>query len=156
MAAISLYQIHALVIFRIYEKGMLQMWFALLGLLLLASCNTPGPHFRDVPATRVRVNGSIFDVRVRDELAEGMRINPEYAPRFGPIKARAAFAIEAATGCQVLKVLGDQALVTAVLDCGDSTRPKGRRLPSGCVMADPAPNRIHDPPLLDLTCISDS
>ena len=85
--------------------------------LFLAGCNMPGPHFRDLPATRVTVDGSTFDVRVRDELAEAMRINMEYAPRFGPIRGRAARAMALVSGCEVREVRGDQALATGLLDC---------------------------------------
>ncbi len=86
--------------------------------LLLVACNTPGPHFRGLPATRVTVEGSTFDVRVRDRLAEALRINPEYAPRFGPIQTRAGVAMQQVSGCKVTEVRGDQALATGLLDCG--------------------------------------
>ncbi|MCD2311937.1 hypothetical protein [Pseudosulfitobacter pseudonitzschiae] len=87
--------------------------------LLVTACNTPGPHFRGLPATRVTVDGSTFDVRVRDRLAEALRVNPEYAPRFGPIRDRAGVAMEQVSGCKVTEVRGDQALATGLLDCGD-------------------------------------
>ena len=98
-------------------------------LLVLAGCNTAGPHFRGLPATRVYVDGSLFDVRVRGDLAEAMRVNPQYAPRFGPIQGRAAFAMEQVSGCDVVEVRGDQALATGILSCGD--RPPGWAVPSG-------------------------
>lgn len=84
----------------------------------LMGCNTPGPYFRSVPATRITVAGSTFDVRVRGRLAEAQRINPEYAPRFGPIRLRAGFAMAEVSGCKVKEVRGDQALATGLLDCG--------------------------------------
>lgn len=65
------------------------------------------------------VDGSTFDVRVRDRLAEALRVNPEYAPRFGPIRDRARVAMEQVSGCKVTEVRGDQALATGLLDCGD-------------------------------------
>lgn len=83
----------------------------------LVACNTPGPHFRGLPATRVTVEGSVFDVRVRGELAEAMRVNTQYAPRFGPIKERAGIAMAQVSGCEVKEVRGDQALATGLLDC---------------------------------------
>lgn len=91
---------------------------SLLSLLLLLACNTPGPHFRGLPATRVTIDGSVFDVRVRGEMAEAMRVNVQYAPRFGPIRERAGRAMAQVSNCRVEKVLGDQALATGVLDCG--------------------------------------
>lgn len=87
------------------------------GVLLLAACDTAAPYFEGVPTTRVTVDGSVFDVRVRGELAEALRRNPEYAPRFGPIRARAAFAMAQVSGCEVVRVGGDQALATGLLSC---------------------------------------
>ncbi len=89
---------------------------------LIAACNTAGPHFRGLSATRVTVEGSVFDVRVRDELAEAIRVNVQYAPRFGPIKKRAGIAMAQVSGCKVKEVRGDQAQATGVLDCGKGMR----------------------------------
>ena len=72
---------------------------------------------------RITIAGSTFDVRQRGLRAEAMRINPQYAPRFGPIGARAAMAMAQATGCAVTKVLGDQALAIGTLDCGNGPPP---------------------------------
>lgn len=90
---------------------------AILLLTVLSACNSPGPHFRDLPATRVTIDGSVFDVRVRGELAEAVRVNGEYAPRLGPISGRAAQAMSAVSGCHVTEVRGDQAQVTGILEC---------------------------------------
>ncbi|WP_254796793.1 hypothetical protein [Sulfitobacter albidus] len=90
----------------------------LLIFLCLAACNTAGPHFRGLPATQVTVEGSVFDVRVRDELAEAIRTNPQYAPRFGPIKGRMAVAMAQVSGCEVREVRGDQAQAIGILKCG--------------------------------------
>lgn len=97
-------------------------------LFVLAGCNTAGPHFRGLPATRVTVDGSVFDVRVRDELAEAMRVNMQYAPRFGPIRERAGIAMAQVSGCKVKEVRGDQALATGILDCGKGG-PRDRASP---------------------------
>lgn len=93
------------------------MRIALAACLCLAACNTAGPYFRGLPATRVTVAGSTFDVRVRGDLAEALRVNRQYAPRFGPIRARAAFAMEQVSGCTVTEVRGDQALALGKLSC---------------------------------------
>lgn len=92
--------------------------FILLFALVLASCNTAGPHFRGLEATTVTVDGSTFDVRVRGELAEAIRTNAEYAPRFGPIRERAGRAMALVSGCEVKEVRGDQAQATGILRCG--------------------------------------
>ena len=88
-----------------------------LALILLAACNTPGPGFRGVPATRITVEGSTFDVRIKDNRAEAIRVNAQYAPRVGPIGARAQIAIEGASGCAVRQMGGDQAQILAELTC---------------------------------------
>ncbi len=111
----------------------------LLLLCWLAACSTPGPYFRGLPATRVTVAGSVFDVRVRGDLAEAIRINPQYAPRPGPLPLRARFAMEEVSGCAVVRVLGDQAQMTGMLSCGGPP-PDWLRLPArvsySCVQLD--------------------
>lgn len=97
--------------------------FAVICGLVLGGCDRAGPHFRDVAPTRVTVEGSTFDVRVKPRLAEAIRINSEYAPRLGPIEHRAALAMSAVSGCKVVQVLGDAAQVTGVLDCGRGRPP---------------------------------
>lgn len=84
---------------------------------LLAGCNTPSPAFRGVPVQTVSVDGSTFDVRVKAKTAEAIRTNVQYAPRFGPIKDRAAVAIEQVSGCEVRSISGDQAVAVAKLKC---------------------------------------
>ncbi|MCG7522125.1 hypothetical protein [Ruegeria sp. Ofav3-42] len=96
-----------------------------LPLLVLAACSAGTPHFRNLPATRVAVNGSVFDVRVRGELAEAVRINTQYAPRLGPIRDRAGLAMAQVSGCPILDVLGDAAVTVGVLGCD---RASGERL----------------------------
>ena len=96
------------------------MWCrGLITMIFLAACNAPNPHFRGAAVTRVVVDGSVFDVRVGTNLAEAVRVNSEYAPRFGPILTRAAFAMAKVSGCRVKGVLGDQALATGVLTCNE-------------------------------------
>ena len=102
--------------------------------LATASCNTAGPHFRGLPATTVTVDGSTFDVRVRGELAEAIRTNMEYAPRFGPIQERAGLAMAMVSGCEVREVRGDQAQATGILKCGKGTRsPRAVPMQLECV-----------------------
>ena len=94
-------------------------------LSVLAACSAGTPYFRDIPATRIAVNGSVFDVRVRGDLAEAVRINTQYAPRLGPIKDRAGLAMAQVSGCPILDVLGDAAVTVGVLGCD---REAGERL----------------------------
>ncbi len=106
----------------------------LLAFLLLAACSGGTPYFRDLPATRVSVNGSVFDVRVRNELAEAVRVNAQYAPRLGPIRDRAALAMAQVSGCPLLDVLGDAAITVGVLGCDQEL---GEKLIFGALLRRP-------------------
>ncbi|WP_299599762.1 hypothetical protein [uncultured Tateyamaria sp.] len=124
-------------------------------LMALAACNTPSPHFRGLPATTVTVDGSTFDVRVRGRLAEALRTNMEYAPRFGPIRHRAAKAMELVSGCKVKEVRGDQALATGILDCGKGGPPIDRLKPQGeysCYTLDSYVSPATHELVLDVDC----
>jgi hypothetical protein len=70
----------------------------------------------------VTIEGSTFDVRVRDNLAEAIRVNTEYAPRFGPIRQRASIAMAQVSGCEVKDISGDQALAKGRLKCGPNDK----------------------------------
>ena len=127
----------------------------LVALCATAACNTAGPHFRGLPATTVTIDGSTFDVRVNGRLAEAIRTNMEYAPRFGPIRQRAAKAMEMVSGCPVKEVRGDQAQATGILKCSKSGPAIDRLKPQGeydCITLDsyvsPATNEL----VLDLDC----
>ena len=89
----------------------------------VAACNTAGPHFRHLPATRITVEQSTFDVRVNRRLAEAIRVNARYAPRLGPVGLEAARAMHLVSGCAVTEVRGDAAQTTGVLDCGEGPPP---------------------------------
>lgn len=95
---------------------------ALLFVFSLSACNTAGPHFRGLAPTTITVDGSTFDVRVRGELAEAIRTNSEYAPRFGQIRERAGRAMAMVSGCEVKDVRGDQAQATGILNCGKESK----------------------------------
>lgn len=98
-------------------------WQWLFPVLALTACGGPSPYFAGRPATRIAVDGSVFDVRQRGDLAEAVRLNRQYAPRFGPIRAQAGFAMATVTGCRVRAVLGDQAVALGRLDCDGSPAP---------------------------------
>lgn len=90
----------------------------LIPLLLLMACNGPSPQFRNIEASRVVIDGSVFDVRVKGRRAEAVRINRQYAPRMGVVGVKAGLAIEAVSGCRVKRIEGDQAMIRASLACG--------------------------------------
>ena len=99
-------------------------WLSVPCLLCLIGCNAPSLEFRGLPATRVTVEGAVFDVRHRDTRAEAIRINPQYAPRLGPLGAQAAVAMRAVSGCAVTKIRGDAAVMHGKLECGSGPRPR--------------------------------
>lgn len=94
-------------------------FLTLLLCVMIAACNTASPAFRGSVPVRVTVEGSTFDIRVRGNRAEAIRINPEYAPRFGAMRKRSAVAMSKVSRCKVVSVKGDQAHAFGRLDCGD-------------------------------------
>ena len=92
-------------------------------LVILAGCDTPSEDYRGIPATRVDVAGSVFDVRVKGRRAEAVRVNTRYAPNRESVALGATAAIEGVSGCEVAALDGDQAMITARLDCGSGAPP---------------------------------
>lgn len=90
----------------------------LMVVVLLGACDGPSTHFRDSPATRVTVGDAVFDVRVRGNIAESIRVNAQYAPRLGPLAGKAAAAMRQVSGCKVEHVLGDASVQLGLLNCG--------------------------------------
>lgn len=121
--------------------------------VLLAACGGPSGHFRDAEVTRIAVEGSTFDVRVRGNLAESIRINSQYAPRLGPIRERAATAMAQVSGCQVTGVLGDQVVQIGQLSCGDAVVPDWRTSPQyECLEVPSGVKRTDGEEYLDFDC----
>ena len=106
---------------------------ALMAILVctLTACSTPGRHFRGIDPVRITVEGSVFDIRVRGNLAEAIRINPQYAPRLGPLAGRAALAMAQVSECNVVQILGDQAVLTGILQCADTAPQYPAAVPQG-------------------------
>jgi len=132
MAGLSIQRRTAFVVSSLLIIAPQFVWMRYVSLLfvlgLLAACNMPSPGFRGLVPTRVVIDGSVFDVRVAGNEAEAMRINAQYAPRFGIIEGRAKRAMAQVSGCDVTKVTGDQALAFGRLKCKGSTVP--RKLPT--------------------------
>ncbi len=118
-----------------FDQGMkyVQYYTSLVAFAFLAACNSAGSHFRGLPATTVTVDGSTFDVRVRGDLAEAIRTNSEYAPRFGPIRERAERAMALVSGCEVKDVRGDQAQATGILRCKNGRKHTRSPIPPDLV-----------------------
>ncbi|MEM8690624.1 MAG: hypothetical protein AAGG57_01945 [Pseudomonadota bacterium] len=125
-------------------------------LLALSACNSAGPHFRGLAATQITVDGSTFDVRVRDELAEAIRINPQYAPRLGLIERRGSQAMAIVSGCEVKEVRGDQAQLLGILKCGSGKRhiDRSRRADElDCLVLDSYVSPATKQVVLDVDCV---
>lgn len=95
----------------------------LLMICVLCACNAPGPAFRHVPAQRISVGPSVFDLRVAGNRAQAIRLSPEWAPRPAAVAPRAVVAMERGSGCRVDWLRGDQAVMEAGLDCGENAVP---------------------------------
>jgi len=95
----------------------------ILTLPLLAGCDTPSPAFRGIPAHRISVGGSDFDIRINGLRAEAIRTNAQWAPRMAATAPQGVAAIEAVSGCRVATLTGDQAMMRGRLDCGDGPPP---------------------------------
>lgn len=114
--------------------------------VVLFGCDAPGLAFRDVPATRIHVGQSTFDIRVKGTRAEAIRLNAENAPRLAAVAPRGVYAIEKVSGCRVRKLEGDAAVMQAWLDCGGRLAPLPRDIEFECSL-----DVIYDS-FADLTC----
>lgn len=94
---------------------------ALMGIAAFAlmSCNGPSIQFRDRPATRIQMDGYTFNIFLKENRAEAVRIG--YVPRrdLGRVYLSAARAMEAVSGCKVIDktMRGDPAQMWARLSC---------------------------------------
>ena len=95
-------------------------------LMALVACDTPSPAFRGIDPVRITLGDSTFDVRVNGTQAEAIRLNAQWAPRLSTVAPFGVAAIEKVSGCRVRKLYGDQALMTARLDCGQPLQPLPR------------------------------
>lgn len=76
-----------------------------------------------------------FEVRHRAGYAEAIRTNVIWGVRMADVANNGGRAIERATGCHVVWLQGDPAVLLAGLDCGDGLkpprRPRGQAVCSG-------------------------
>jgi len=91
----------------------------ILGLLILAGCDSPSPTMRGAVIQRVEVGGSLFSVHILGNRAEAIRLNPETGRRARGVMARGFTAIEQASGCAIVpgSFDGDPALMRARVAC---------------------------------------
>jgi hypothetical protein len=94
--------------------------FILVFLVGLAGCSTPSPRFIGSDRMEVSVGAARFAVYQRADEVEVLRISRTFLPKESAVILGAIQAIEQATGCPVRprSVKGDQAIITAKIDCG--------------------------------------
>lgn len=123
--------------------------------LVQIGCNTPSRDFRGLEAVQITVAGSTFDIRVKGNRAEAIRINSEYAPRLSGIAPKAFVAIERVSGCKVRRLGGDQALIHATLRCGnapDAMVPLPANIRYECEIEDIYANRGLGEEVTEMNC----
>lgn len=103
-------------------------------LVLLMACDTPSVQFLDVEPHRIEAGGLEFDVRFKDGMAEAKRVTPMKKPKLDPVLARAALAIERASGCGIYDIAGDVIVSRALLDCPGG--PDWSQLPKAPAQSD--------------------
>jgi hypothetical protein len=92
--------------------------FAAVALVVLG-CSSPGLEYAGTAPTRVDVNGRVFEVYVKGDRSQAIRVNREWGARQEDVLADARIAIERASGCAVDEddIRGDVTLVNATLSC---------------------------------------
>ncbi|KUF09438.1 hypothetical protein [Pseudoponticoccus marisrubri] len=90
----------------------------------LAACSAAGPGFQGADPVIREVEGSRFTLRFRGGIAEAIRTNPEWMPRFPDIARKAALAAQAETACRAAWVEGDPAMMWIGLSCNGARAPK--------------------------------
>ena len=98
--------------------------------MALAGCDSPSMAFQGMPSRTVIIGPSTFTVRMRGNRVETLRTSREWRPRAVDVLARAALAMEQATGCPLRKgsLTGDQAIQRAKLACGTRPNPPPRQV----------------------------
>lgn len=94
----------------------------LFALCTLAGCDSASLPFQGIEPHYVSVQGMDFAVRIDQSDAEAIRLNAMRLrdigwPKMDRVGTAAALAIEQASGCEVLQIRGDPAVVTARIRC---------------------------------------
>lgn len=107
----------------------------LLLVLLVLGCDTAGPGFGGLPARPVEVEGTRFDLRLREDgMAEAIRTSIEY-PNYAQISRRAGFAAEQVSGCTADWITGDPSVLRIGLACDGQRAPaQPRRRGTACAL----------------------
>ena len=90
---------------------------------LLCACDSPSPAFSGAEASRHEVGSNTFSVYVKNGQAQSIRTNFAKRPDIRSVARQAETAKEAASGCPVVKIYGDVALLNGTLDCSQPIRP---------------------------------
>ena len=101
----------------IHKRKRLFAPFAMM--LGLAACDTPHMEFRGVAPVWVKVDGSTFVIRKKEDRVEAIRMNKEWPPTIERVFPKAEKAIEQATKCKMKEgsMRGDAAQMFAKVKC---------------------------------------
>ena len=85
----------------------------------IAACSSPSPHYFGVDASTQVISGVRFDVYQQNAKAQAIRLHGRLESGKAGIRLAAILAIEAATGCAVIRssVEGDTEVINALLTC---------------------------------------
>lgn len=94
----------------------------LMFLTVMNGCNTPSIGFSQIEPRSITLGANTFDVRVKEDRAEALRMDAMYGTPLAVQTQIAVQAIEEVTGCEVLpqSITGDPAMVQATIDCNIS------------------------------------
>lgn len=110
---------------------------------MISACDSPSPAFHGAEASQHEVGGNVFSVYVKTGQAQAIRTNFAKRPDIRAIARQAETAMEAASGCSVVEIYGDVALLNGTLECSQPLDP-GQRA------------RWVKPPRRGWTCLGDS
>lgn len=101
----------------------MRAWLIIL-VVALGACNTPGPAFRNAEAFRISEGQDRFQIRRNGSLVQVLRVNPRAFPAFREVAQNAELAVRGHTGCKVVWLIGDVAMLTAGLKCPGEKAPR--------------------------------
>ncbi len=99
-------------------------YFLCMVIMSVSACGMGGPGFRGVDPIKTEFEGSKFTLRIRGNIVEATRTNPEMLPRFEAVARKAGIAAQIQTGCKAAWVEGDPAMMLIGMSCAGEKPPK--------------------------------
>lgn len=99
--------------------GLMRSFTLVLGVLFVASCDSPSPPMFGAQSARLMVGGHAFTVHYTEQRAESVRTSPMAEPGLRQMLLLSRTAIETASGCTVRPgtMYGDRVMAEAFLNC---------------------------------------